>query len=146
MINEMRPPSLIRFGLAKAMNDFLEQFRDKHQGIELDTSLMEDGGCLPEQARLNLYRILQEALTNAIKHSGTRKVAVSLTCEDHQTVLEIKDEGKGFLLSNNLMDYSEHGHYGLAGMKERAEAIGGTLEISTTPEQGTTIRVIVPLT
>jgi signal transduction histidine kinase len=144
-MNEMRPPSLIRFGLAKAMNVFLEEFRDHHPEIELDTSLMDDGSCLSEQARLSLYRILQEALTNAIKHSGTSKVAVSLICEDRQTVLEIRDQGKGFSLSGNLVNYSVRGHYGLVGMKERAEAISGSLAIDTEPGKGTTIRVIVPL-
>jgi len=145
MINEMRPPSLIRFGLAKAINIFLEEFREKHPEIVLDTSLMDDGSCLSEQARLGLFRILQEALTNVIKHSYTNRIDVELHCDDHQVILEIRDEGKGFSISGNLVDYSSHGHYGLVGMKERAEAIGGSLEIDTEPEKGTTIRVVVPL-
>jgi signal transduction histidine kinase len=144
-INEMRPPSLIRFGLAKAMNVFLEEFRDHHPEIELEAALMDDGSRLSEPARLSLYRILQEALTNVLKHASSKRVAVTLSCDDAQTVLEIRDAGTGFTPSASLMDYSTHGHYGLVGMKERAEAIGGALEIHSTPGKGTTVRVTVPL-
>lgn len=143
-INEMRPPSLIRFGLAKAINVYLEEFREKHPEIELDSSLMDDGRCLSEPSRLGLYRILQEALNNVNKHSGANRVNIVFSCEAHQTILEIQDDGKGFTLHSNLVNYSNQGHYGLVGIKERAEAIGGSLEIDTVPNKGTTIRVIVP--
>jgi two-component system sensor histidine kinase DegS len=145
MINEMRPPSLIRFGLAKAMNVFLEEFRDKHPEIQLKTSLRMDEDRLSEPGRLNLFRILQEALFNAVRHADSRKISVSLRCANHQIILEIQDRGKGFALSNNLSEYSASGHFGLVGMKERAEALNGRLEIQTTPRRGTTIRVTVPV-
>ncbi len=145
IINELRPPSLIRFGLAKAMNVFLEEFRENHPEVELDSSLADDGCSLSEQVRLSLYRILQEALTNVVRHSSAKRVAVTLICEEHQTILEIQDDGKGFAASDNLADFGTKGHFGLVGMKERAEAIGAILEINTLPEKGTTIRVIVPL-
>jgi PAS domain S-box-containing protein len=144
-INEMRPPSLIRFGLAKAMNVFLEEFRENHPEIDFAISLMDDGSSLSEQARLGFYRILQEALANTIRHANAKRISVALRCEDRQTVMEIHDDGRGFSLTDNLVDYSVRGHYGLVGMKERAEAIGGTFEIASIPEKGTTIRVIVPV-
>lgn len=145
MMNELRPPSLVRFGLAKALKLQLEDFREKHPEIELETNLMNDGDCLSEQIRLNLYRIVQEALNNAAKHSNATKVSLQFNCTDHQADLEIHDNGKGFSLSSDFIDYTLQNQYGLAGMRERAEAIGGTLEIRSEPMSGTTVRVIVPM-
>ncbi len=145
MINEMRPPSLIRFGLAKAIQIYLDDFKEKHPEIVLDVSLMDDGSSLIEQARLSLFRIMQEALNNTTRHSRATEIEVILECGDRQVALEICDKGKGFEVADNLVDYSAAGHYGLVGMKERAEAIGGALEIDTVPEKGTTIRVVVPI-
>ena len=143
MINDLRPPSLIRFGLAKALQFYLEDFREKHPEILLETDLMEDGSCLSEPERLSLFRIVQESLTNAAKHASATHMKVCLTCDVDRTVLNIYDNGKGFEISNNLVDYTLKGHFGLVGMKERAEAIGGTFNILTAPGEGTSIQVSV---
>jgi PAS domain S-box-containing protein len=144
MINVMRPPSLIRFGLAKALNVFLEDYRERHPEMEFNTSLMDDGNCLSEPVRLGMFRILQEALNNIIKHANAGRVDVTLYCEEHQIVLEIHDDGEGFSISENLLDYSSRGHFGLIGMKERADAARGKIQVTSTPGEGTTIKVIVP--
>lgn len=144
-INEIRMPSLFHFGLAKVLQYQLEKFGEKYPQIKLRTSLMDDGGRLSEQMRLNLFRIFQEALNNTTRHASPTQISVQLACTDHQLVLEIQDNGKGFSISGNLLDYSDAGHYGLVGMKERAEAIGGRLEIQSEPEKGTTLRVILPI-
>ncbi|RPJ38281.1 MAG: histidine kinase, partial [Chloroflexi bacterium] len=143
MINDLRPPSLIRFGLAKALQFYLEDFREKHPEILLETDLMEDGSCLSEPERLSLFRIVQESLTNAAKHANATHMKVSLTCDVDRTVLNIYDNGNGFEISNNLVDYTLKGHFGLVGMKERAEAIGGTFSLLTAPGEGTSIQVSV---
>jgi two-component system sensor histidine kinase DegS len=143
-VNEMRPPALIRFGLAKALNVYLGEFREQHPQIKLDSSLSAEEGCLSEPTRIGLYQIVHEALTNAIKHAKANQITVALSCNDHHITLEIQDDGDGFTIYENLVEYSLQGHYGLVGMKERAEAIGGSLEIATLPGQGTTIRVVVP--
>jgi PAS domain S-box-containing protein len=144
MINLIRPPSLIRFGLAKAVSVSLEDYRERHSEIEFNTSLENDQNCLPEPARLGMFRIFQEALTNISKHAHAKRVEVSLHCEDHQVVMEIQDDGDGFQLSENLLDYSSQGHFGLIGMKERADAAGGKFQVTSAPGKGTNIRVIVP--
>jgi PAS domain S-box-containing protein len=144
MINLIRPPSLIRFGLAKAINVYVEDYREKHPQIELNTSLQDDQNRLREPVRLGMFRILQEALTNISKHAQAKSVGVCLLCEDHQVVLEIRDDGDGFQLSENLSDYSCEGHFGLIGMKERADAAGGKFQVTSDPGKGTTIRVIIP--
>jgi PAS domain S-box-containing protein len=145
MMNDLRPPALIRFGLIKAMRIYLEDFKERYPDIELDVDLMEENDSFSEQARLSLYRILQEALYNACDHANTTRIGVSFTNTGDMAVLEVRDAGKGFSISSNLVDYSDRGSYGLIGMKERAESIGGTFEIISQPHRGTTVRVTVPL-
>lgn len=144
MINEMRPPSLIRFGLAKALYAFFETYRERHPEVLFQITLMEDGSRLSEPVRLGLFRILQEALTNIIKHAGASQVDVTLLCDDDQVVLEIHDNGKGFAVSDDLTDYSVGDHFGLVGMRERAIAAGGKFQIISVPGNGTIVKVSIP--
>ena len=145
LISELRPPSILRFGLAKALKFQLDDFRESHPEIDLDMSQIADESGLSEQARLALYRITKEAVTNIAKHAGATKIVVRLACTDRQVLLDIRDNGKGFALPNDLVDYSTQGHYGLIGMIERAEGIGGTFRIATRPDCGTTITVTAPV-
>ena len=145
MINELRPPSLIRFGLSRAAQMYLEDFQERHPGIEMDIRLIDDQNMLSEQIRLTLFRIFQEALNNAAKHADASRLSVTFRCQPDHALLEIRDNGKGFTLSNQLVDYTVKGHFGLVGMKERAEAVGGTLQVLSKQGEGTIIRVSVPL-
>lgn len=145
MVNELRPPSLIRFGLAKAMRFHLEDFQEKHPDVHIELDSGDDMQRLPEQARLSLFRILQEAVNNAANHAHATRVQVMFHCTDQEAALEIKDNGQGFAVSPNLVDYTMKGHFGLVGMKERAEALGGDFQIMSFLGQGTTIKVSVPL-
>ena len=145
MMTDLRPLSLIRFGLSKTLQVYIEEFREKHPWIELETTFVDDGNLLSEQARLSLFRIFQEALTNVTKHANASKVLVQLNTIDHHIMLEVRDDGKGFSLQNDLVDYSNNGHYGLVGMKEWVEAIGGELKVSTEPGQGTSVQAFIPL-
>lgn len=145
MINELRPPSLVRFGLAKALQIYLEEFRDRHPEIEMDMTLMDDGGALPEQTRLNLYRITQEALVNITKHARATQVGVHFLYNPEEVILRIQDNGQGFALMPDLIDYTMNGHYGLVGMKERAAAINGAFQVVSDPGGGAMIEVCVPL-
>jgi PAS domain S-box-containing protein len=144
MINELRPPSLIRFGFSKAMQFHIDDFREKHPEIQLDARLMEDEDSLPEQVRLTLYRILQEGLNNIARHARASQVSIIFHCGKDETFLSISDNGKGFKVTNNLGDYTIRGHFGLVGMHERAESVGGQLVIESAPDQGTKILVTIP--
>ena len=144
LMNDLRPPALIRFGFSRTVQAYAEEFREKYPHIQLETDLVDDENLLSEQARLNLFRIIQEALHNAIKHSSATKIIVQSGQLDHHFVLEIRDNGKGFSLPENLIDFSAKGSYGLVGMTERAEAIGGRLNVISEPGIGTTIKAIVP--
>jgi signal transduction histidine kinase len=93
-----------------------------------------------DRIAITVYRIAQEALTNVVRHSGASRVDVSLKGEDGILMLSVEDDGKGF----DLGELSKSGGLGVIGMRERAELIGGALEIRSDPGGGTAILMKVP--
>jgi signal transduction histidine kinase len=89
-----------------------------------------------------LLRIAQEAIHNVKKHAGAKHLSVELEYGQDQIALEIRDDGRGFAADSQ--PDSTPGHYGLTGMRERAAAIGGTLEVTSEPGQGTVVRLRAP--
>jgi signal transduction histidine kinase len=92
----------------------------------------------------NLYGLVQEALHNVVKHAGARHVAVLLQTRDHEAVVIVEDDGRGFDAGEVLQRSANHG-LGLVSMRERATLCGGTLDIDAVPGRGTTILVRIPL-
>ena len=88
---------------------------------------------------MELYRIAQEALNNALKHARPSAVTVTVRAEDKNVVLEVIDDGQGF----DSEAVSDKGGLGLVSMRERAEKLGGTLTITSTPGEGTKVRVSI---
>jgi signal transduction histidine kinase len=89
------------------------------------------------------YRIAQEALHNALRHGNPTDVRVELSEEDGSIVLEITDDGAGFDADAERNEHAAR-RFGLASMRERAHDIGGRLTVSSRPEHGTTVRLVVP--
>ena len=90
-----------------------------------------------------VLRIAQEALANVVRHSGAAHVALALRYHPNELTLTISDDGKGFLITN--ANLSPKGHFGLQGMRERADQIGGTLNVESSPESGTRVTLHAPL-
>ena len=88
------------------------------------------------------YRIAQEALTNVARHAAAGQVQVSLRTSDGFLALSVSDDGQGF----EAMDLSESEGLGVAGMRERASLVGGTLEVHSEPNRGTSVHLKVPIT
>jgi len=101
-----------------------------------------EGGSQPLPRRLEdgLYRVAQEALENVVQHAHARRAVLDLSIAAEQVVLEIADDGQGFEPGQITP-----GHFGLVGMNERIRLLGGTLELKTSPEAGTLVRIVVPL-
>jgi PAS domain S-box-containing protein len=97
---------------------------------------------LEQTQKINLYRIAQEAITNAIKHGNAESISVQLNEEDDQVQLTIEDDGVGFKTG---MDYDQSVHHGLTNMKERAEIMGGTFTVESDSDRGTLIIVEAPI-
>ena len=141
MVFELRPPTLEEEGVGSALRLYLEEFT-LDTGIAHDMSNRLD----PEPdnpARIVLYRIAQEALTNVRKHSGASNVTVQLMRADGGIAMTVADDGAGFDVATALDDLSP-GHIGLSEMRERAEISGGTFEVSSEKDVGTTVRVWLP--
>ncbi len=139
----LRPSSLEILGLKETICRYAEQFEEEY-GIEtvVDLSGMER---LSHSAELAIFRILQEALTNIRKHSGAGKAEITARERNGQLELIIKDNGKGFDLSE-VEDEQERGrHLGLLAMKERTELIGGYFHVDSNLGLGTVITIQLPL-
>jgi PAS domain S-box-containing protein len=139
LLFELLPPVLDHDGLSSALRTYLDQMADDSDTIYwLDDKLREQP---PTEARLILFRIAQEALTNMRKHSGAATVAVRLIGLDGGFCVRVMDDGIGFEC-NRLA--SAPGHLGLAGMRERATLAGGWLRIESRPGAGTSVECWIP--
>lgn len=142
---ELRPPSVIQFGISKAIQSYTENLREHHAHITWHLDLTDDDRLLSQQTCLTLFRIYQEAVNNIIRHSEAKEAWVTIDVLTDLIVLEIRDDGKGFVRSQDVIHLTERKHFGLAGIAERVEAIHAELEIKTQPGDGTTITVKVPI-
>ncbi len=143
---ELRPPTISSFGLEMAIRSYVDDFLEKHPNIQLDLSLAQDRQMLPENIRITLFRVFQQALANVLRHSHASQVQVRFMLDAEEVRLVVSDNGKGFTVPPNWMSFVRHGHYGLAGAAERVNALGGILLVESHPEQATTITAIVPWT
>jgi two-component system sensor histidine kinase UhpB len=136
LARQLRPTALDDLGLVAAIGGQVEQLARGEIEVELDSD--GDFSGLGDDAQLVVYRVAQEALSNAARHSGAGRVEVKLRRRGGGVELEVADDGRGF-----AFDESEGG-LGLAGMRERALLIGGALTIESRPGRGTTVRLTVP--
>ena len=138
MAMALRPASLDHVGLVAALRQHIDAVREKH-GID---ATFRSGGVmerLPANVETVLYRTVQEALTNVIRHARATRVDVVLTVRDNKLIVLVEDDGVGFDPNN----VSSDDHLGLFGIRERTEMIGGTLVIESEPGKGTTIMLEV---
>ncbi len=112
-------------------------------GVEVDVDVSGANGELPEDVEQHLLRIAQEAVANTLKHSGASRILIRLHMEARKLYLRIKDDGRGFNQEGAFA--SVGGHFGLIGMRERAERLGGELRLASNPGEGTEVEVSVPL-
>ncbi|MGH3928715.1 MAG: sensor histidine kinase, partial [Pseudonocardiaceae bacterium] len=133
----LRPPVLDDLGLAASLESLARSTPLPH--VQVDTVSTD----LPEHAETAVYRIAQEALQNVMKHACAQHVHLRLSATAEAVLLEVSDDGSGF----DPAAESEHagpGGYGLPGMQQRAELLGGQLTTESTPGRGTTVRLRVP--
>jgi signal transduction histidine kinase len=112
-------------------------------GVEVAVDVSGPVTELPEHMEQHLLRITQEAVTNVLKHAGARNIWVKVQVEPHKLYLRIVDDGRGF--DQQDVFSSRGGHFGLIGMRERAERLGGELRLASHPGEGTQVEVTVPL-
>jgi two-component system, NarL family, sensor histidine kinase UhpB len=133
---QLRPTALDDLGLKAAIGGQIEQL--ERRGVETGFTCEGDPGGLDPDTQLVIYRVSQEALGNAIRHSGAGRIEVTLKRDDDRMVLEVIDDGSGFTFAESNTGL------GLGGMRERALLAGGDLEIESRPGRGTMVRLAVP--
>jgi signal transduction histidine kinase len=160
LITELRPAALDDLGLAAALEalarraqalDGLEVTTEIHLGppepsAEADAG--SDGGRrLDPELESTIYRVVQEALTNVGRHAQATSVLVSVTERDGTVRASVTDDGKGLPEASRLGPRGDglEGGFGMSGMRERAELVGGEVELVPAPTRGTTVRLTVPL-
>lgn len=136
----LRPRVLDDVGLKEAIQTYVSDF-EKHSGVRSRVSFRCRNEDLTDEASTNLYRILQEALTNISKYARANNVAVQLYRQNGDTILKIRDDGIGFNPASIRVDRT----LGLHGMRERAELLGGEFRLTSAPGRGTEILVHFPL-
>lgn len=145
LVWSLRPPDLERLGLVPAIEHLAENLRGR--GEATIHVLDETGGRrVPEEVETVAFRIVQEALNNAVKHAKASQISVIVGTRDGRLSVVVEDDGRGFDVEQ--VDHAElelAGGFGLRGMRERAELIGGVLAIDSTKGVGTTIRLEVPV-
>ncbi len=145
LVWQMRPGVLDTHGLASAVNSFIREWSLNH-GIDAEFQASSSERRLLPEIETNLYRIIQEALNNIVKHAKATKVSITINYLTDEAVLVIEDDGLGFDTEADAIHTTEGSGFGLIGMKERALLVGGRLEIESTPGSGTAILVRVPRT
>lgn len=142
-IRGLRPPLLEEMGLGTALKWLANELVDE-LGIEVHVDLQDQEGRLPEFQELNIFRIVQESLTNSKKHSQASNVWLSLVRLDNNIRLQIADDGTGFAIPTQDNLVSE-GQFGLIGIGERARMAGGTFRIESKPGNGTVLSIEIPV-
>jgi two-component system sensor histidine kinase DegS len=141
VVSELRPAGIEELGLVDGLRQYLLQTRETRKW-EIEYKAAPGEINLAPAYENAIFRIAQEALTNAYKHGGAAKVKVHLHVADNNLILEIRDWGRGFN-SDKLTD-SESKRLGLLGMQERAALLGGVCKIESQPGRGTRVWVSVP--
>jgi chemotaxis family two-component system sensor kinase Cph1 len=136
---ELRPSALDDFGLVPAVERLADTVREQ-SGLTVDLEAQLGETRLPAEAETTLYRVVQEALTNIVKHADAGGVSILLQRRNRAVQVVVEDDGTGFDPAATREDA-----LGLAGMRERVALAGGKLRIESTPGGGTTLVAEVPI-
>jgi len=144
VIANLRPTVLDDFGLAAAVRHEVDELREEGWQIDYEEGLGEER--LPVVVETSLFRVAQEALTNARKHSGTSRARLELERVGETVRLQVRDYGEGF--EPGAAAAAENGpgeRVGLSGMRERVLMLGGKLDLRSRPGEGTMVEATIPI-
>jgi signal transduction histidine kinase len=134
----LRPSMLDDLGIEAALQWQGREF-SRHTGVPASVEVSGSLDHLPEAQRTCIYRVVQEALTNCARHANASSVVVSVSAEEDEIVVIVRDDGVGFSSPSTMK-----GGLGLLGIQERVKALDGTVTVSSEVNKGTTVRVEIP--
>jgi signal transduction histidine kinase len=144
VVNDLRPSLLDDLGLLPALRSLAGEMT-RQRGLTLSFDAPDELPALDTAAELALYRALQEALSNVLRHAGATAVDVTISRGAGALRLSVHDDGRGLPADADPERFEVEGHMGLAGMRERITALGGSVEIRSGPERGVMLDIIVPV-
>jgi signal transduction histidine kinase len=140
---DLRPAMLDDLGVIGTLSWFFRQFRAVYPGVKLVTVIEVNEDQVPESLRTPIYRVIQEACSNVLKHSGASEFHVALQHRSHRIELAVRDNGRGFVVSRDQHPTSAgRSGIGLAGMRNRVEFSGGEFFLQSDSGSGTQIQAI----
>jgi len=140
IIPRLRPFSLDDFGLADALGDLVAEARAGNPEVAVGLEVAELPAQLGDALATGAYRIVQEPLTNALRHAQAKKVTNAVGIENDSLALRVEDDGAGL-----PADWQRPGHFGLRGMRERASALGGRFNVGTGVRGGVCVLAWLPI-
>jgi two-component system sensor histidine kinase UhpB len=141
IIRQLRPGALDDLGLTDTLRDAVSEWQTQNPQIRFGLEFSGDLGNLGETMNINLYRIVQESVTNALRYSGADELHIRLArTETGKIGLTVRDNGVGM----NVCDVDQTRHFGLLGMRERVQALNGVFGVDSEVGQGVTIKVEIP--
>lgn len=138
-VQDLTPAELADAGLADALSRLVTSWRDDH-GVEASFVVVGDAAALHSEVEATLLRIAQEALANVAKHAGASRVGVTLTFDEADVILDVRDDGSGFDPAAPRRSSS----FGLGVMRERAQRLAGTFTLESAPGAGTAVSASIP--
>jgi len=145
MLFDLRPVILETEGLMPAVRAYAELLMGEGE-VKVHLNVTEPGEQLPKRMEKNVFSIIQEAVTNIRKHAQAENIWISITPQEGRLVVGVRDDGRGFDLAQVERSYGKRGTLGLFHIRERAEILGAELDIDSAIDEGTVIRLAVPLT
>lgn len=141
---DLRPPGLDQMGLVQTIFGYCQDFSDRHDLSVNFQSAGLDRLRLDEDTEINLYRMVQEGLNNALRHAEAQHINVKLVAAYPDIILRIEDNGRGFDVERRITSAASERRMGLRSMEERTALLGGKIEINSRPSEGTRICVTLP--
>jgi signal transduction histidine kinase len=140
--NDLRP-AILDMGLTSALRELIDHLPRTPFPPRVHLDLEGAEARLDDEREFALYRVVQEALANVIKHAEASEVTITVRFETAATAVEIRDDGRGFAVPARLEEIGGD-HLGLLGMRERLAGLGGTVCVESVPGQGTRVRAEIP--
>ena len=140
LVSKLRPLALDRFGLQDALQDLVEDARSRHGQVRIHLQVRTPLQDIDPSLATATYRIVQESLTNALRHAQASVINIELSAQDQQLHIEVSDNGIGA-----APDWADSGQYGVIGMRERAQGLGGAFSFESLQPSGVRVAAVLPL-
>ena len=140
LVSKLRPLALDRFGLQDALQDLLEDARRRHPQVKISLHVKANLNNLDSDLATAIYRIMQESLTNALRHAQASLIDMQVDIQNQHLHVEVRDNGVG-----PHPDWQSSGHFGVIGMHERAQGLGGSLQFELLQPSGVCVHAVLPL-